>query len=126
MKTELDIINETVEFYSTDTNRRAITKKGNCEYLTSDGRKCAVGRCFDENKMNKDIYEIIKEVIPIKMATKSSITLDNLLKDEYKGHSTEFWSKLQLLHDVSQNWIENGLSKYGHEYLNNLKEEYGK
>lgn len=42
MKTKLEIIEETVQYYSEDVTRRASDSSGVCEYYTFDGRMCAV------------------------------------------------------------------------------------
>ncbi len=121
MKTKLDIINETMEFYSADVSRRAMAADSYvCMYITSDGRKCAVGRCFDENKISQYTYDRIEGY----SVNNLPITLDNLLKEEYKGHSSEFWNNLQGLHDHTNNWCETGLSLFGLSELNELKQKY--
>jgi len=66
---------------------------GNCRYLTSDGRRCAVGRWIDERKYTTEIegngitncYEIIKESF-IKEARKIDLSLDE-------------WRAIQNVHD---------------------------
>lgn len=50
--TAVEIINETVAYYSEDTSRRGITYTGfgdlKCVYITAGGQMCAVGRCLIE------------------------------------------------------------------------------
>ena len=54
MKTKTQIIHETVDFYSKNTSERRaieIDKKhqdSSCQYLTKNGKKCAVGRCISD------------------------------------------------------------------------------
>lgn len=52
MKTKTQIIEETANFYNSG-NRAAVETENTtntCEYLTKDGRMCAVGRCLIDPK----------------------------------------------------------------------------
>lgn len=116
---KLQIIEETVKYYSEDVSRRAIKPGGRCEYLTSDGKMCAVGRCMINPGTNRDddigfipSYSIIE------------VDQDKILKKEYRGHENEFWFDLQKLHDANSNWIDNGLSDAGQRYVEKLKEKW--
>jgi hypothetical protein len=53
---QLETLNEMVEFYSKDPNGRRAANGGWCQYKTSDGRKCAVGRLFEEDEYS-EIFE---------------------------------------------------------------------
>jgi len=113
MKTKLEIIEETATYYSEDTSRRASTN-GMCEYLTLDGRMCAVGRCLiDPGAVVGGGAEAIL----------GENGADKLLKEEYRGHDVNFWVYLQLFHDGNY-WDENGLTEKGKEFLQMLKEKY--
>lgn len=128
-KTKLEIIDETVAFYSENVSRRSFTIPGvfktleSCVYWNEkNGNVCAVGRCASEEglKTLHDLYEGVgiegvADIFPV----------DNILKEEYKGHSVDFWNAIQFLHDRSSYWDENGLSEMGKEYVKNLIEEYG-
>lgn len=120
MKTKIEIINETVKFYSEDTSRRAFTsdwgfneeQKGVCCYLTEDGRQCAVGRCLENSA---DI------------ANGGIATVWNTakFKPEYEGHDKTFWSDLQNFHDPHIYWNDSsGLTKPGQVHLQKLLEKY--
>ena len=143
--TKLEIINETVEFYSQDTKRRAVTKStaGNtCEYLNKDGCKCAVGRCFDENHILHSFVssfsgnvhalarEIIKKIKGIDLehimldSSIPCLELDDIFFEKYRGHNLMFWGNLQTLHDESDYWDKNTLSQRGEKYLEHLKQKY--
>jgi hypothetical protein len=106
MKTTTQIIRETIAHY----NRKnlSISEYGSCKYLMEDGRMCAVGRCMTETGINRfgkfqgDIHKLI---------SKHHLTdeeFDGYLKEEYRGHSVNFWKTLQRLHDDDINWGENG------------------
>lgn len=117
MKSKLEIIDETVAYYSEDTSRRA-TVGPRCLYQTLDGRKCAVGRYMISPPTTccGTVGGLEREYGPI----------NDLLKDEYRGHSIYFWRDLQRLHDDSIYWDTNRLSEAGEKEVVRLKNKYSK
>jgi hypothetical protein len=124
MKTYIDVINETVEFYVADpVNRRSLSNdpddeihSNGCLYNGPDGKQCAFARCA--NRIDKK-YEGLSAY---KILDAEGI---NILKDE-KQHldNTYFWEELQNLHDNDFYWNESGLSTDGQEYVKELLEKY--
>ena len=125
MKTKLEILKETYEYYS-DPSKRGISKDGYCEYLTLSGKMCAVGRCLleasktlIENKddcFDDDINLFISEKMP---------ELDEHLKLEYRGHTgSMFWKNLQEWHDKYKHFTENGISDEGETAYKLLVKKY--
>jgi len=120
--TKKEIIEETANFYN--LTNRGITLSGECVYYVTDTHKCcAVGRCLKDpesfqNKvalyLNTDITSIVNEGLDIK----------NLFKEEYSGHSVDFWDDLQYFHDKSLNWSVSGLTKHGLQSKNDLLEKH--
>lgn len=112
--TALEIINETVEYYSKDTKLRA-SKNGGCYYFQeSTGNMCAVGRCANKpRELDGDCY--FKDL---------KLLDEEIFKPEYRGHSKEFWTDLQRFHDLDANWDASGLSSYGEVNLETLKKAY--
>jgi len=111
---KLEIIDETAEFYMEDVSRRAMNSTGGCNYVTQDGRCCAVGRCMlDPPKPDSDAA---------KKYASDFDDLDSLLKPEYRGHSIQFWGQLQDWHDSSAYWNDEGLIKAGQRALEELRE----
>src|SRR5688572_1556530 len=110
----LEIIEETVKYYSEDITRRAITEKGGCDYLTYEGKMCAVGRCM----INPQPFYAGVTILNLESP------LETLLKPEYRGHPIEFWAELQRLHDTRHYWYDQGLSNDGLFYLKKLKERW--
>jgi hypothetical protein len=45
-----EVLEETLQFYWEDPERRAVSGNGNCQYITDDGRKCAVGRLLSDEQ----------------------------------------------------------------------------
>ena len=109
MKTRTEIIQETVDYYSEDISRRAAAD-GSCEYLTNDGRMCAVGRCFNEEGLEK--YKDCHSAFDIEMLS--------YYKEDYKIDDWLFWQRLQNLHDSPLYWCNSGLSESGKKYVEKL------
>lgn len=111
MKTKVEIIKETAEFYTANPRALVEGKFGQqCCYLTSDGRQCAVGRCLENPGVLNNAYIIREEFNKA------------VFKPEYLGHSLNFWSYLQALHDTNTFWGETGLTEKGQEYRDHLLE----
>lgn len=118
-KTKLQIIEETVEFYS--NNPRSINAETEqCRYVSDSGANCAFSRCCtDEGKtiLHKE-YEG-RGVGSVLLASK-----ETFLKPEYKGHSENFWRDIQQLHDGHAYWVRNRLTEDGKKQVENLKYIY--
>ena len=112
MKSKIEIIEETVAYYSEDTTRRGY-EYGECLYMTEGGKKCAVGRCMNDYALGK-----LKGVVE---AVDDLENFQVLLKPEYRGHSIRFWGALQGLHDANKNWNVFGLTSVGKVEVEELK-----
>ena len=125
MKSEIDIIIETVKFYNSSNTAQTIT--GACTYMNEDGDMCAVGRCLSDEGM-----QVFKEFEARHAQQDTSISgfvnkhgwdkFENALKEEYRGHDTLFWERLQHLHDSKSSWTEDGITEYG---LNRIDSMFG-
>jgi len=92
-------------------NNRSVS--GRCHYRTDDGRMCAVGMCMNDEGIYK-FGDSIQNVCAIaRHLNEKCQHLDDILKDEYKGHDAFFWNELQILHDNSVYWNEHGISNRG-------------
>jgi len=104
MKTQTEIVIETIQFYLADpVARRAKTRAGySCHYAMplEPSRRCAVGRCMTE----KAIKEFGSYLGGVNQLIEDHGPLDTLLREEYRGHSQEFWFSLQVLHDEDCYW----------------------
>ena len=112
-----EIIEETVNYYSEDVNRRA-NNLGGYSYKTEDGRMCGVGRCFSEDAdfSYGDYIGKYEEAY--------EVNLDDHLQEQYRGKSIEFWDFIQKLHDTSKYWDENGITLDGKMFVERLLEAY--
>ena len=114
-------LKDTVDFFSEDTNRRAViqvTLAGfglvthpSCKYRTSDGRKCAIGLHIPDKKYVSDIEG----------DTAYSERVLNVLPKSIQKLGKHFLTAVQQLHDNHDYWNESGLTKDGLFTLNEIE-----
>lgn len=125
MKTKIQIIDETVEFYS--KNPRAIDDKTKpeggpkCQYLTSDGNQCAHSRCLTDEARTKVVAASMNGYTANDLIERFD---DNIHKEEYRGHDSEFWCGIQSIHDSHTYWNGQALTARGKQFVETLKERY--
>lgn len=129
---DLELVRETVQFYTEDKSRRCTrTKKAKnggkdfeeCVYKAGN-RHCSVGRLLDEEKLkenNLSWEELNKEggIDSVSsLLNVKGLNVDDILKDKYVGASHECLEYLQDFHDYDLNFPdykqrgENLISKY--------------
>lgn len=134
-----DIIRETVEYFTENKRAVEITETGeSCRYNWGDGSHCAVGRCLDKK------YQDMGEDMPGNENSVQGLldelqvnSIDFILQEKYRGHSLDFWTELQELHDFGEHWqddmyyLEDGniaechkLTCYGEDQVNSLINKY--
>lgn len=116
-KTKLEILEETVAYYSEDPSRRSIGYNSECVYYGPDNKRCAYARCWKDGVWHSHLEG----------RTAASGELpepDDLVKDQYKGHSRDFWLKIQRLHDQSDCWDLTSLSEKGQNHVDSLRLEF--
>lgn len=103
----VEILDDTVAFYSEDVSRRAVNSSGQCEYISFNGNCCAIGR-----KMNDaDLNFIVKNHHECK---RFGAVIPNLQTPAIRELPFTFWCDIQGLHDTRENWGERkGLSTKG-------------
>ena len=127
MKTKIQIIDETVDYYSKNHRGKSLDHLiAGCYYRTPEGHMCAVGRCLLKKHISSrsiitfgdsnDLFDGLGEP-------------DLILKKNYHGHSRNFWQALQKFHDTDSNWQRNSkggsnLTPSGEEMLAILKMNY--
>jgi len=114
----LDLLQETVDFYNLN-NRGFNEEKETCEYITHDGKMCAVGRCMIDPKVG---YAENLTVNNLVFKDNNITSVDDLLKPEYRGYPVSFWVELQGLHDTQAMWTDEGLSARGEQQVKNIIE----
>lgn len=121
----LDVLEETINFYSVDPlNRRSVDRTtGKCLYAY-EGKNCAFGRYIN------DVDKFIEENSFYNDSTSNSIIetfgMDVMKKEVEHLNDKRFWDDLQFLHDTNSYWNEKGLTKEGTEYANKIKEYISK
>lgn len=134
-KQMIRVLQETVDFYSEDTNRRAVvsTESGGveCQYATKDGRNCAVGRMLNpetaEKYAEKDlsagslVYKLETNELTGHLTSEiQKMESSKGFKPEYQGLPISFLQRVQHLHDCSNYWGINGLSLEGEIELKSI------
>ena len=110
----IEIIHETIKYYTNDPRRRGLDGRGGCLYNTEDNRHCAVGRCFNKKYKDKGWHLFGNEGGLDTLIDENKLSnLDDMLMPRYRGQSFSFWDKLQKFHDADKNWDENGLTEDG-------------
>ena len=104
--TEAEIVKETIYYYSEDPSRRAI-EDGKCLYVTSDDRRCAFGRCMEDEYLDR-IPSAVLEIEGL-LDILGLQSHDELLQEEYRGHNLDFWRRLQFIHDEGDWQSESGV-----------------
>jgi hypothetical protein len=105
-QTELETLEETIQFYSEDTSRRSIIGSS-CRYNGPDGKHCAAGRLMTKEGLALEDIE--------GKSIKANILKHgrNILKPEYREHNLDFLQDIQNLHDDDNYWDIKGLTKQG-------------
>ena len=93
MKSQKQFILDTLLPYKEDSTTCAIDEGDVCEYLTEDGRKCAVGKHMKKGRWQTEFNSVtdIDEVFGLKKVLKKSA-----LK---QGFTIEQWVYMQRYHD---------------------------
>jgi len=145
-KSMSEIIIETVKFYAEDPEKRRGLKQ-HVQALPDRDPPSFSCVYYHENEMgevvNCGIGRVLREEVAIQMQHCSGsvddlireyqeeeglyddeerLTLDGMLKEEYTGHSVNFWEGVQSLHDGDQYWDydKGAFSVLGLEYIEHL------
>ena len=115
MKTKLQILEETYNYYSNPSNRGY--DEDTCRYITQEGKMCAVGRiCINPQELESQMVGSLN--------LEEKLDIDKYLKEEYLGHGKQFWVDLQGWHDNSTNFEEGKISENGEERYKILIKDY--
>lgn len=115
----IELLDETVKYYSTDPDGRRCAVDGCCYYhpktlgLEGKSEGCAIGRLlsrrmalqFDNN--GGDSIDELFEILPMKI----------------KKYGIVFLTDLQMLHDFDRYWTCDGLSIIGKNKVKEIKEK---
>ena len=128
----LSILDETLDYYNTDPERRGVKKRldcpgNNCFYTLEKFigiKTCAIGRCMTQNTLNAILLdpEINADSINT-LPNQLNISLDDMLLPQYRGHSSTFWIILQTFHDADENWGTIGITGRGLENYRKIRRD---
>lgn len=129
--TYLEVLEDTVKFYSEDTSRRALDENGSCLYTNKENNHCGVGRCLTD----KALKVLGDSTIGVRylLYVEQDGLLESLrglspglhnLKEEYRHLSDRrFWNAIQQFHDNSDYWNIEGLTEKGQNKVEIIKEQ---
>ena len=127
MMTETEIIKETRDYYAEDpADRRGISRGTQCEFVTDNGKRCAVGRCMTDEAI--DVINCGGGIGGDSLPALDALLKKNgieMFKPEYRGKDFEFWFHLQEFHDPTANWNYEGITAQGEGEYRKLLEVYG-
>ena len=109
-KQMLEVLEETKNFYSQDTSRRATQQTSSglvCNYQTPNGNRCGVSRYLKDGFL--EAHPEVVEDNPRASALISEYGAPMKLLNEYPN----FWGMIQSFHDCRYNWDGEGLTERG-------------
>jgi hypothetical protein len=124
-----EVVRQTIEFYKGSPAQRAVSN-GVCEYVSNDGRRCAVGRCMLESIKHGEYcgtWSALRpgdKLKPLNMNALKAEERELLLKPEYRGLSGQMWGRLQYWHDEPIFWNAEGLTPHGKQEADELLQLY--
>lgn len=107
------VLQDTINFYTLEN--RAVDCYEKCQYLTEDGKRCAVGRFLKKGR-EKDLMECSKSA----GAFIQKGQFYDIVPKWMNRINPTFFMSIQALHDGSNYWTETGLSKEGIDKVKNI------
>jgi len=125
--TEQELLQSTIDYYSSDTNRRCVKYGLSCKYSPKLTNKedmsegCAIGRF-----LKPDVQELFDNLVRSGIMTLfGNEEFKSLLPDWMQKMNPLFLGKIQSLHDSENNWnIDEGLSLIGKGYVKEIIKEF--
>lgn len=116
MKTPIELITETREYYEGDPSLRAKSDTACFYFDTTTGNTCAVGRCMTTGPW-LDFIGDFEEI-------RKNYQLNEVLRPEYHNIPHSLWNALQDWHDSDLNFTLTGLTAKGKLQIENLLSLY--
>lgn len=112
IKQQFELLNDMIKYYSFAPKARRAVEDGDCEYLSANGNKCAIGRALSEDQL--------------KMAHQNeghsaTFVINQICDGTLLNQGSIFWESMQSFHDGSSNWKGRGLSDHGKLRLKQFK-----
>lgn len=121
-RTKQEILNFVVWYYSRYPRAVDYTENGlnMCNYLTKDGK----ARCAHSIFIKTEHIPAIMDSDNVSASGVIKGMGDSIHRERYQGHSIEFWSRVQQLHDTNHFWDSEGLTKKGRLAVDNIIHMY--
>lgn len=122
----LEILIDTIRYYSEDVSRRCVRPNGWCKYsgetlgIDSDG--CAIGRLLSP-EARKKLDEIFLGSVDV-YGILSNERSKRLIPEHIYELGEDFLKSLQELHDESSYWDSSGLTSIGSGKVNRIKQHF--
>lgn len=112
IKRRQELLNDTINHYN--SNNRSSSISGQCYYypVSDKSEGCAIGRLIKDKELCKDF------------GCRNLSDVFEQIPNELQELGKEFLMELQNLHDLKENWNENGLSENGKEQAEFIREIY--
>lgn len=111
------VLQDTINFYTLE--KRAVDYYEKCQYLTEDGKRCAIGRLLNKGK-ERGLMECSKSV----NAFLEIPEFQKIIPDWMTKLSPLFLKSIQALHDGEGYWTETGLSSEGVQKVRQICMDY--
>jgi len=112
------VLDETVEFYSKNFNKRGLDPEGICVYRDGE-KRCAIGRLLSEKDL--DIIEVCRHIGMGVPALLCGHLVEQLTSPILKMPE-HFLTALQRLHDGNEFWSEEGITETGQNMVKGIKQ----
>ena len=111
---QLNVLNETIAIYN--IKNRSVENSG-CKYYLNSNTGCAIGRLIEDKELCKKLDGLDDD---------SSVrTVFNFFPKKIRELNINFLEQLQNLHDNTNNWDDNGISKIGKQEVEDIKVKFG-
>ena len=113
--TQLELLEDTVKYYSEDVTRRNLSSTGVCKYFPqhANTQGCAIGRlisrtlCKGLDEQYSTILADVFDELPLNV----------------KKYGSGFLEQLQILHDTRYYWGEDGMTEDGKEFADRFRRQ---
>ncbi len=112
----LKMLEDTASHYHLEN--RSLDREGRCVYIPFEG-SCSEGCAIGRYMTGEDKKKIVRPSINTKNV--GYLKENGLKLSKLKGISIVFLSNLQSLHDMAENWDQDGISGAGKKELEEIK-----
>lgn len=119
---QLELLEETVQYYSKNPVERRCKVEGNCSYSPKTVGKTKSSGCAIGRKLKPSVREEIDRRYP------NGASVDDcawqFIPENLKELGKAFLKKVQNLHDNDYYWMEHNISESGKVFVDNIKQQF--